>query len=257
MQNLQLVDTHCHLYAEEFHGERWDVIKQAKDAGVYKIFLPNIDRSSMDSMLELERDHPEICIAMMGLHPCYVKGDVEDQLEVVKDWINVRRFAAIGEIGLDFHWDLSYKDQQYFAFRTQLEWAMEKDWPVAIHSRESLRECIDEVKLIGSGRIRGIFHCFGGTVDEATEIMEMGMYLGIGGVLTFKKSGLVEVIQSVGLNKVVLETDAPYLAPVPFRGKRNEPAYIRYVAEKLAEITDKSVEEIGRITTRNAENVFI
>jgi TatD DNase family protein len=257
MQNLQLVDTHCHLYAEEFHGERRDVISRARDAGVYKIFMPNIDISSMDAMLELETDHPDICIAMMGLHPCYVKADVAQQLEVVRDWINVRRFSAIGEIGLDFYWDLTFKEQQYEAFRQQLEWARQKDWPVAIHSRNSLRQCIDEVKSIGNGRTRGIFHCFGGTIEEASEIMEMGMYLGIGGVVTFKKSGLAEVIQEVGLGKVVLETDAPYLAPVPFRGKRNEPAYVRYVADRLSEITGKTLEEIGRITTMNAENVFI
>jgi TatD DNase family protein len=256
MQKLQLVDTHCHLYAEEFQGEKIEAITRAELAGVYKIFMPNIDLSSMDAMFELETDYPDICVAMMGLHPCYVKDDVAQQLEVVRDWINVRRFSAIGEIGLDFYWDLSFKEQQYEAFRLQLQWAMEKDLPVAIHSRESLRDCIDEVRRVGNGRIRGIFHCFGGTVADANEIMDMGMYLGIGGVVTFKKSGLAEVIQDIGLNRVVLETDAPYLAPVPFRGKRNEPAYVRYVAEKLSELTGKTLEEVGRITTANAEDVF-
>lgn len=257
MQNLQLVDTHCHLYAEEFMGQTREAIERAARAGVYKIIMPNIDVSSMDAMLELEADHPGMCIAMMGLHPCYVKEDVANQLEVVRDWINVRKFAAIGEVGLDFHWDLTFREQQYEAFRIQLRWALEKDLPVAIHSRESLRECIEEVKLVGNGRIRGIFHCFGGTAAEALEIMDMGMYLGIGGVVTFKKSALAEVIVEIGLGRVVLETDTPYLAPVPFRGKRNEPAYIRYVAEKVAEITGKTLEEVGRITTANAENVFL
>lgn len=257
MHGFQLVDTHCHLYSEEFLEDRAGVMQKAKDAGVYRILLPNIDRDSMDQMIELEKANPGYCHAMMGIHPCYVKDDVEEQLEVVRDWINVRRFIAIGEIGLDFYWDLTYKEQQYRAFRQQLQWALEKDWPVSIHSRESLRECIDEVKRIGDGRIRGIFHCFGGSVADAREIMDMGMYLGIGGVLTFKKSGLDAVIQEIGLERVVLETDAPYLAPVPFRGKRNEPAYVRLVAEKLAEVTGKTVEEVAAITTRNADFVFV
>lgn len=256
MKDLQLVDTHCHLYSEEFGGEFGPILARAKEAGVREIFMPNIDVSSMDAMLELEKDHPGICVPMMGLHPCYVKEDVEQQLEVVRDWLNVRKFAAVGEIGLDFYWDLTYREQQFHAFRRQLAWAMEKDLPVAIHSRESLRECIDEVKAVGNGRIRGIFHCFGGNPDEAREVMELGMYLGIGGVVTFKKSGLAETIAEVGLSRVVLETDAPYLAPVPFRGKRNEPSYIRYVAEKIAEALQLPVEEVAAVTTRNANEIF-
>ena len=256
MKDLQLVDTQCHLYAEEFGGEYGPVLDCARAAGVRKIYMPNIDLSSMDPMIELEKDHPGLCIAMMGLHPCYVKENMEEQLEVVRDWLNVRRFAAVGEIGLDFHWDLSYREQQYHAFRKQLAWALSKDLPVAIHSRESLRECIDEVSAVGNGRIRGIFHCFGGSAAEAREIMEMGMYIGIGGVITFKKGGLAEVIREVGLSRVVLETDAPYLAPVPFRGKRNEPSYLRFVAEKISEATGIPLAEVGAITTRNAEAVF-
>jgi TatD DNase family protein len=256
MGSSQLVDTHCHLYAEEFHGERLEVLRRAREAGVSRIYLPNIDVSSMDAMIELEKDHPDICVAMMGLHPCYVKEDVEEQLEVVRDWLNVRRFAAVGEIGLDFYWDLSFREQQYEAFRRQLKWAVDKDLPVAIHSRESLRECIDEVKSAGNGRIRGIFHCFGGSAEEAHEIMDMGMYLGIGGVVTFKKSGLDAVIREVGLSRVVLETDAPYLAPVPYRGKRNEPSYIKYVADKLAEVAGISVEEVAAVTSMNATHIF-
>lgn len=256
MHSLQLVDTHCHLYAEELLEDRAAVLLRAREAGVYKVLLPNIDTGSMDAMIDLEKENPGTCLAMMGIHPCYVKADVEEQLEVVRDWINVRRFVGIGEIGLDFYWDLTYKEQQFEAFRRQLGWAMQKDWPVSIHSRESLRECIDEVKRLGNGCIRGVFHCFGGSEAEAREIMEMGMYLGIGGVVTFKKSGLGEVIRAVGLERVVLETDAPYLAPVPYRGKRNEPAYVRLVAEKLAEVTGKTLAEVGAITTRNADFVF-
>jgi TatD DNase family protein len=185
-----------------------------------------------------------------------VKEDADEQLEIVRDWLAVRNFAAVGEIGLDFYWDLSYKEKQFEVFRKQLEWSTHYRLPVVIHSRNSLRECIDVVKEF-NGYVRGIFHCFGGTREEAEEIMEMGMYLGIGGVVTFKKSGLEEVIREVGLSRVVLETDAPYLAPVPFRGKRNESSYLKYIADKLAEVTGNDRHEVARITTQNAANVFM
>jgi TatD DNase family protein len=222
---------------------------------VDRFILPNIDRSSIDGMLELEEEFPGRCYATMGLHPCYVKDDADHQLEIVRDWLAVRNFIAIGEIGLDFYWDLTYKDKQLEVFRKQLEWSLAYRLPVLIHSRNSLRECIDIVKEFTG--IRGIFHCFGGSVDEATEIMEMGMYLGIGGVITFKKAGLDAVIREAGLSRVVLETDAPYLAPEPFRGKRNESAYLTYVVQKLAAIMDVEPQEVGRITTQNAANVFM
>jgi TatD DNase family protein len=256
MTTSQLIDTHCHLYSEEFSGERRAIIQRAIDEGVSKFYLPNVDISSMDAMLELEKDFPDHCFAMMGLHPCSVKEDYEVQLEVVRDWLAVRKFAAIGEIGLDFHWDLSFKEQQYDAFRRQLEWSMNYRMPVVIHSRESLRECMDLVLETGNRRIRGIFHCFGGNIAEAREIIDMGMYIGIGGVLTYKNRVLGAVIKEIGLGRVVLETDAPYLAPVPFRGKRNEPAYLVHIVEKLAEITGLEKREICRITTSNAAEVF-
>jgi TatD DNase family protein len=257
MANLQWIDTHCHIYAEEFSADRHLMVHRAIDAGIRKCLMPNVDVASIDAMLELERDFPDHCIAMMGLHPCSVKDDYEAQLEVVRDWLGVRKFLAIGEIGLDFYWDLTHTEEQYDAFRRQLKWSIEHQVPVVIHSRESLRQCINVVGETGNGRIRGIFHCFGGSADEAREITALGMYLGIGGVLTFKNSGLPEVIKEIGLDRIVLETDAPYLAPVPFRGKRNEPAYITYVAETLAKITGKSMEEIANITTTNAYNIFL
>jgi TatD DNase family protein len=255
MNSAQLIDTHCHLYSEEFYDDRSDMIRRAITAGVDKFILPNIDRSSIDGMLELEQEFPGRCYAMMGLHPCYVKEDADDQLEIVRDWLAVRNFIAVGEIGLDFYWDLTFKDKQLEVFRKQLEWSLAYRLPVVIHSRNSLRECIDVVKDFTG--IRGIFHCFGGSVDEAMEIMDMGMYLGIGGVVTFKKAGLDAVIREVGLSRVVLETDAPYLAPEPFRGKRNESAYLTYVAQKLAEIMDMEPHQVARITTQNAANVFM
>jgi TatD DNase family protein len=256
MTSAQLIDTHCHLYAEEFSADRREMIQRAISEGVSKFYLPNVDTGSMDAMLELENDFPGHCFAMMGLHPCSVKADMEAQLEVVRDWLAVRKFAAIGEIGLDFYWDLSFSEQQYEAFRRQQQWSMDYRVPVVIHSRESLRQCIDVVSETGKGKIRGIFHCFGGSIEEAREVIDLGMYLGIGGVVTFKNSGLAEVIKLTGLDRVVLETDAPYLAPVPFRGKRNEPADLRYIVDKLAEITGFGKEDIGLITTRNASEVF-
>jgi len=252
----QLIDTHCHLYSEEFQEDRREMIRRAQDAGVTHFMLPNIDLRSMDPMMELEREYPGQCHAMMGLHPCYVKEDADHQLEVVRDSLAVRKFVAIGEIGLDFYWDLSYREKQFEAFRKQLEWSLQHQLPVVIHSRQSLRECIDTVQEVGRGAIRGIFHCFGGSRAEAEEIMEFGMYLGIGGVVTFRKSGLDEVIREVGLSRVVLETDAPYLAPVPFRAKRNESSYLVYIAEKIAEVRNMSYEEVARITTANALEVF-
>jgi len=256
MAHIQWIDTHCHLYSEEFSGDRRQIVRRAIEAGVETCYMPNVDVSSIDAMLELENDFPGQCIAMMGLHPCSVKEDFEEQIEVVRDWLAVRKFVAIGEVGLDFYWDLAHTAAQYEAFRRQLQWSLDYQLPVVIHSRESLRQCIDVVKETGAGEIKGIFHCFGGTASEAREIMDLGMYLGIGGVLTFKNSGLGDVIKEVGLAKVVLETDAPYLAPVPFRGKRNEPAYLTYVAETLSKITGKDLPEIAAITTGNAYDVF-
>lgn len=256
MYKVQLIDTHCHLYSEEFLEDRREMIHRAINAGVEKFFMPNIDKSSIDGMLELEEEFPGRCYPMMGLHPCYVKEDADDQLEIVRDWLAVRHFAAIGEIGLDFYWDLTFKEKQYEIFRKQLEWSTIYRLPVVIHSRNSLRECIDVVKEF-NGHIRGIFHCFGGSRAEAEGIMDMGMYLGIGGVVTFKKAGVDDVIREVGLSRVVLETDAPYLAPVPFRGKRNESSYLKFIADKLAEVTETNANEVARITTQNAANVFM
>lgn len=256
MNGAQFIDTHCHLYSEEFLEDRQQMLARAMDGGVGRFYLPNIDVSSMDMMIELEKEYPGRCFAMMGLHPCYVKEDAAEQLEVVRDWLAVRRFAAIGEIGLDFYWDLSFAEQQYHVFRSQLAWSLAYQLPVVIHSRNSLKECIDVVREVGKGAIRGVFHCFGGSVDEAREIMDLGMYMGIGGVVTYKKSGLDQVIAEVGLSRMVLETDAPYLAPVPFRGKRNESGYLPYIAAKVAEATGLTVDEVARITTENALHVF-
>lgn len=256
MNKIQLIDSHCHLYDDDFKLEIKEVLERAQQAGVKAIYLPNIDQTSIDPMMDLANDYPNLCHPMMGLHPCYVKEDWKEQLEIVRDWLAIRRFAGIGEIGLDFHWDLTFKAQQEEVFAQQLQWALAYDLPVSIHSRKSTQQCIEMVNEIGNGKIRGVFHCFGGTEKQAKQIMDMNMYLGIGGVVTFKKAGLDLVLQEIGLSSVVLETDAPYLAPVPYRGKRNEPAYLLPIASRIAEVVGITIEEVGLITSRNAHTLF-
>jgi TatD DNase family protein len=251
-----IIDTHCHLYDEVFFEDRDNVMERAKEALVKRIYLPNIDVNTITEMIELSEKFPDTCFPMMGLHPCYVKEDFKDQLNVMYSWLDRKNFSAIGEIGLDFFRDETYRIQQLEAFMMQLVWAMEKDLPVVIHSRKSLHECIKLIKSLGKGKIRGIFHCFSGSFENAIEIIEAGFYLGIGGVLTYKNAGLVDVLSKIDLQHLVLETDAPYLSPVPFRGKRNESSYLKYVVEKLAEIKNCSKETVAMITTDNAEKIF-
>lgn len=254
--SMTLVDTHCHLYVSNFQSDRKAVIDRALAAGVTKMFLPAIDSSELESLLTLEKAYPQHCIAMMGLHPCSVKDNYEEELRLVQEQLFSRSFAAVGEIGLDFYWDVTFTNQQYEAFRRQVDWAKQLQLPVVIHSRNSLDESIGVITEKQDGSASGIFHCFSGTLEQAQRIIDLGFYLGIGGVLTYKNSGLAEVVKNVPLESMVLETDAPYLTPVPFRGKRNESSYIKYVAEKLAEVKGVSVEEVADVTTRNAQNIF-
>jgi TatD DNase family protein len=253
---MTLIDTHCHLYSEEFTNDIETVIKNAESAGVKKFYLPAIDSTATDSMLALEERYPGKCIAMMGLHPCYVKENYKQELELVNDWLAKRKFAAIGEIGLDYYWDRTFIKEQEDAFRTQIEWALQYKLPIVIHTRNAMQETINIVKEYNKQGLTGIFHCFGGSIESAREIIKAGFYLGIGGVLTYKKAGLSEVLEHVSLEHMVLETDAPYLTPVPFRGKRNESSYLKYVVERLAEVKNVSVEEVAAITTINAEKIF-
>lgn len=250
------IDTHAHLYSPEFDSDRSEMVTRAIRQGVNRLLMPNIDEDSIPGMLSLEAEFPEECLPMMGLHPCYVKENVEVQLAIVQDWLSKRKFWAIGEIGLDFYWDKTLLDQQYAAFRQQIRLAMEHQLPIAIHSREATRACIDVVKELHNGSLTGVFHCFSGTKEEAQEIIDMGFYLGIGGVVTFKKAGLDVLMADIDLQHVVLETDAPYLAPVPYRGKRNESAYIPLIAQKLADVKNLKIEEVAAITTGNARKLF-
>lgn len=251
-----MIDTHTHLYLNRFDEDRSEMIERAMEKGVKRFYLPNIDSSSIESMLKLEAEYPLECFAMMGLHPCSVKENVEEELEIVKKWLNQRPFCAVGEIGLDLYWDKTFFEQQKMAFKTQIQWAKDLDLPIVIHSRDSTQEVIEILREVQDDKLKGIFHCFGGSVEEANAIIELGFYLGIGGVLTFKKSGLDATMKEVDLKHVVLETDAPFLAPAPYRGKRNESAYVALVAEKMAMIKGISVEEVDRITTQNALNIF-
>lgn len=253
---MNWIDTHAHLYGEEFSADRTVMVERALAAGVSRLYLPNIDSTSIEGMLALEAQFPDNCFAMMGVHPCYINENVEQELSVVREWLAKRPFKAIGEIGLDFYWDTTYREQQYHAFRSQLELAREYNLPVAIHSRESTRECIDEVKALQDGRLSGVFHCFSGTLEEAKEIIDLGFYLGIGGVVTFKKSGLDKILEDIDLQYVVLETDAPYLAPVPYRGKRNESAYIPLIGEKIADVKNLKIADVAAMTTNNALKLF-
>ena len=250
------IDTHTHLYDEQLMAEEDAMIQRALDAGVHKMYMPNCDSSTIEAMMHLARKFPENCLPMMGLHPTYVKNNYNEELAIVEEWLAKEKFYAVGEIGIDKYWDLTYLPQQIEVFEKQIDLALQYDLPIVIHSREATQDCIDVVQKKQNGRLKGIFHCFGGTLNEAKQIIDLGMYLGIGGVVTFKKSSLPEVLKETGLSNVVLETDAPYLAPVPYRGKRNESSYIPLIAEKLGDVFGLGKEEIGRISTENALKIF-
>lgn len=252
---MTLIDTHSHIYLPEFDEGRLDMMERAYREGISKILMPAIDSSTHEAMLLLEEKDPD-CLAMMGLHPCSVKENYKDELKIARSYFDKRTFKAVGEIGLDFYWDKTFIEQQYTAFHEQLEWALHFDIPVSIHSRNATDECIAVVKEHQQGKLKGVFHCFSGNNEQAQQVIDLGLYLGIGGVVTFKNSGLDKVMEAVLLENMVLETDAPYLAPVPFRGKRNEPSYLKYVVEKLESIKKVNFEEIASVTTRNAVNLF-
>ena len=256
MSDLKLIDTHAHIYSDEYKDDNQLVINMATEAGVRKIFMPNIDLESIDPMLEMERKYPDICHAMMGLHPCYIKEGSPDTLKIIEDWLSNRKFCAIGEAGLDYHWDKSNMDEQKKAFEQQIIWAKELRLPLVIHSRKSMDDCIALIRKHQNGNLRGVFHCFSGSLEEAKKIEDLGFYMGIGGVITYKNAGLKEVVKHIPNELLLLETDAPYLPPVPYRGKRNEPAYLTYIVEALADAKELSKEEIAQQTTENALKLF-
>jgi TatD DNase family protein len=250
---MMLIDTHAHIYLPEFETERQQLIIASQQKKVQKILMPAIDAATHSLMLDVEKNFDN-CRAMMGLHPCSVNAEYQTELQIVDEWLQRRSFIAIGEIGLDFHWDKTFVQQQYETFHQQIQWAIHYDLPIVIHSRNATDECIEVVKQYP--KLRGVFHCFSGTIDQGKAVIELGFLLGIGGVVTFKNAGLDKVVETLGIEDVILETDSPYLAPVPYRGKRNECSYLHLVAEKIAFITGKPLEEVARITSQNAIKLF-
>ena len=252
-----MIDTHTHLYSEEFNEDRTEVIGRALKKGVSKFYLPAIDSETHEKMLTLESEYPGQIFAMMGLHPCYVKPESwEKELKIVEDYLNQRSFPAIGEIGIDLYWDKCTLDIQVKAFEQQIDWAIQKDLPIVIHTRESFDEVFEVLERKKHPKLRGIFHCFSGNLDQAKHAVNLNFLLGIGGVVTFKNGKIDQFLHEIPLDKIVLETDSPYLAPVPHRGKRNESSYLDLVAGKLVNIYGKDFSEIDRITTENAERLF-
>jgi TatD DNase family protein len=232
------------------------MIERAQHIGIQEFYLPGIDSEAIDGMLNLEKQYPNICFPMMGLHPCYVKDNYLQELNIVENWLKQRKFVAIGEIGLDFYWDKTFATQQQEAFEQQMQWALDYRLPIVIHTREAMQATIDAVKPFAKKGLKGIFHCFSGSYESAKEIIGMNFLLGIGGVVTYKNAGLSEVVGKLDLKHLVLETDAPYLSPVPFRGKRNESSYLEFVLKKIAEVKQITIEEVATITTQNAKELF-
>ncbi|WP_436516796.1 TatD family hydrolase [Ekhidna sp. To15] len=251
-----MIDSHAHIYLEHFSDDIDDVVNRALESGIKKILLPNIDSSTIDQMFELEANYPGICYPMMGLHPCSVKENFEEELQRVEDWLNKRPFLAVGEMGTDLYWDKTFWEQQKEAFHFQCELALKHNLPIVIHCRETIDETIELAGAYKGRGLKGVFHCFTGTVDQGKRITEMGFYLGLGGVSTFKNGGMDQIIPHLDQTKIILETDSPYLTPAPHRGKRNEPAYVSLVRDKVAEYLNTSKEAIDELTTANANALF-
>ncbi|UII30204.1 TatD family hydrolase [Fulvivirga ulvae] len=252
----EFVDSHAHIYLNKFKEDLKDVLERSFEHGVNKIYMPNIDHTSVDDMMELENRYPTNCFSMMGLHPCSVKKGFEKELYIVEEWLGKRTFAAIGEIGTDLYWDKTFWSEQQEAFKVQVEWAKQYKLPIVIHCRESIDETIELVESLKTDELTGVFHCFSGNLEQARKITDMGFYLGFGGVATFKNGGLDTVIPHLGPEHMLLETDSPYLAPVPHRGKRNEPAYIPIVAKRIATLKEMPLNEVAAKTTSNALKLF-
>ncbi|MCC7318351.1 MAG: TatD family hydrolase [Bacteroidales bacterium] len=253
---MQWIDTHTHLYLDQFDADRDDMLQRAFSAGITKLLLPNIDAESIAPLLKLCKQYPEHCFPMMGLHPTSVDENVQTQLNLLEQELLRGNYIGIGEIGIDLYWDKTFLEEQIHAFRTQLNWAKEHALPVAIHTREAFPLILDLVEEAQDGRLKGVFHCFTGNAAEAERIMKLGFYMGIGGVLTYKKSHLPEIVQNIPLDFLLLETDSPYLPPVPYRGKRNESSYLTETALKLAAIKQIPLNELAEITTKNAHKLF-
>ncbi len=253
---MMLIDSHVHLYSDQFENDVEEVIQRAIDKGITRFYLPAIDSSYTHKMLYLEELYPKNCFTMMGLHPCSVNEGVEDELKHVKQWIDKKKFVAIGEIGIDLYWDKTFFKQQQYAFKKQIQWAKQKKIPIVIHGRNSFDEIFEILEREKGEDLRGIFHCFSGNLEQAHTAINYNFKLGIGGLVTFKNGGLDKFLNQIDIEHIVLETDAPYLAPSPYRGKRNEPTYLCYIANKVADIYGISISKLAEITSKNAFEIF-
>lgn len=251
-----ITDTHTHLYSEQFDEDRNEMMQRALNAGVSRFFIPAIDSTYTKAMLKLEKDYPENIFLMMGVHPTHIKENYLEELELAKQWLNKRPFYAVGEIGIDLYWDKTFLKQQQIAFKTQIEWAKERNLPIVIHCRDAFDEIFEVLEAVKDEQLFGIFHCFTGTFEQAQKALSYNMKLGIGGVVTFKNGKIDTFLHKIPLKHIILETDAPYLAPVPYRGKRNESYYIVQVLDKLASIYNLTPLKIAEITTQNSRDIF-
>ncbi|QZT35698.1 TatD family hydrolase [Halosquirtibacter xylanolyticus] len=251
-----IIDSHSHIYSSEFKNEYSDIIQRAKTAGVEKIILPNIDSSSINAMLRLSDEYPEICVPLIGIHPTSVNEDYDKELEIIEYWLNKRKFHGIGEIGLDYYWDQTFKDEQIIVLENQLNWCLKYDLPAVLHIRDAFDDIFDVVTPFCKKGLKGVFHSFTGTIEEAHQAMELGFYIGVNGLVTFKNAGIDKLVAQIPLEKLVVETDAPYLAPVPFRGKRNESSYVSYVIDKVSDLKQVPNADVCEITTANCKKLF-
>jgi TatD DNase family protein len=254
---MKFIDTHSHIYSKEFDNDRPEIIKSAKAAGIQALLLPNVDSTSIEAIRALSGKEPRFAYPMMGLHPTSVNDDYIREMQRIESALTKQTFYAIGEIGIDLYWEKNRLKEQKTVFEEQLRWSIDKNLPVSIHTRESLEEALDSICKVGADHLRGVFHCFGGTISEWNEIAKLAsFYVGIGGVITFKNNEVKETIKHIPIERIVLETDAPYLAPVPYRGKRNEPAYLIEIAKKVAECYEITIEDVAKHTFQNALNLF-
>lgn len=251
-----MIDTHAHIYADELIKDIDTLLAEAKEVGVSQIFMPNIDMSSIEALHQLADEYPKVCMPMMGLHPCYVKDDYTDQLNTIREQYQSRTYYGVGEVGLDYYWDKTHIKQQKLAFEEQISWADSDQLPLIIHSRESLDDTIDMIASSQSGQLSGVFHCFNGTIQQAKAALDTGFYLGLGGVITFKNAKLDEMVAYLPQDRIVLETDAPYLAPHPYRGKTNQSKYLPVIAQKIGDMREQSLEIVSDYTSVNAKKLF-
>ncbi len=253
---MNLIDTHTHMFSSQFDQDREQIVKECIESGIETLLLPNINSETIDAMWSLCDLFPKNCFPMIGLHPCDVKEDYQKELDIVLQELKNRKYVAVGEIGIDLHWDKTTVDIQKNAFDQQIKWAIEFDLPIAIHIRESFEEVFEVLEQNVHPKLRGVFHCFTGTLEQAQKAISMGFMLGVGGVVTFKNSGVDKVLENIDLKHLVLETDSPYLAPTPLRGKRNDSRNLQLICDKLAQLNDLESSEVARITSKNAQTLF-